>query len=268
MNKEIKSISIIGYGSLSKVFLQAMKRRSDYKINGILVKDKERKKEVESKGYHAYIEVEKMLADQPDYVVEFASGQAVKQYGVTILEKGIPFIIVSVGALADEHLYKKLSDTAKQNQTKLFIASGAIGGFDLMRTLTLSGSPTVRIENFKSPQSFEGAPHLDGKTPSTQKETVIFKGNAKDAIEGFPKNVNVAIAASLATVGTENSNVIIHSVPEQEENIHKITVENETATAEIKITSHASPDNPQSSTTTAWSVVALLDNLASPIQFF
>ena len=92
--------------------------------------------------------------------------------------------------------------------------------------------------------------------------------NAKKAIEGFPKNVNVAVASAIASVGTEDMQVEITSCPGEKNNIHRITTENNLGKAVIEITSKPDPENPRSSIITAWSIVALLENLAGYIQFF
>ena len=45
-------------------------------------------------------------------------------------------------------------------------------------------------------------------------------------------------------------------------------MENEKAKAVVEITSKPDPKNPKSSVTAAWSVAALLKNLADPVQYF
>ena len=61
---------------------------------------------------------------------------------------------------------------------------------------------------------------------------------------------------------------MIDSCPGKQDNLHRITVENDGVRAVIEVTSRPNPDNPRSSIMTAWSVVALLRNLSGPIQFF
>ena len=102
----------------------------------------------------------------------------------------------------------------------------------------------------------------------TDKKEIIFEGSVTDAINGFPKNVNVAVTAALASDTLKCARVQITSDPESKENIHKITLKNALMKAEVTIAGKPDPANPKSSTSTAWSVVALLKNLASPIQFF
>ncbi|MCD7906357.1 MAG: DUF108 domain-containing protein, partial [Clostridium sp.] len=116
--------------------------------------------------------------------------------------------------------------------------------------------------------SLNGAPYLNGRVLSAEEQERIFEGTARDAISGFPKNVNVAVASALASVGVDQMQVTIDSCPGMEDNVHKIVVENDSVKAVVEISSKPDADNPKSSVMTAWSVVALLDNLASPFQFF
>ena len=148
------------------------------------------------------------------------------------------------------------------------VASGAVGGFDLLRTFQLMGNNKAKIENFKAPSSLKGAPYLEKNPLSEEQTQKIFTGNAKKAIEGFPKNVNVAVASAITSVGTEDMQVEITSCPGEKNNIHRITTENNLGKAVIEITSKPDPENPRSSIITAWSIVALLENLAGYIQFF
>ena len=130
------------------------------------------------------------------------------------------------------------------------------------------GGAEAEILNLKAPRSLNGASYLDGRELSETTEENVFEGNALEAIAGFPKNVNVAVSSGLASVGVENMCVKIRSIPGLEDNIHAITCQNDSVKAEITITSKPDLVNPKSSIVTAWSVVAMLRNLASPVEFF
>lgn len=265
-----KKIGIVGYGALCKIFLELFEihLKEDYELGGILIKNSEKRLEIAKENFTPYENLGHMLKDNLDYVIEFASASAVREYGAEILKSGINLVVVSVGALEDEKLYNELEKASKEGKSNVHLASGAIGGFDLMRTFALDPNANASIKTFKSPESLEGAPHLEGVLLSQKEEQSVFKGNGRDAIKGFPKNVNVAVATSLAVSGVEKTEVEIFSVPGLEENTHEISLENSVAKANIKITSKKDLKNPKSSVITAWSVVALLKNLSSPIKFF
>lgn len=265
-----KKIAVIGYGALSKVFLSLFKEHlaDDYEINGILIKNEEKRREAEKNDYKTYKTLEELLLHNPDYVAEFASASAIKEYAVDILNKGVNLIIISVGALEDNSFYDKIQNSAKNSGAKIHIASGAIGGFDLMRTFSLDPNAIAKIQTSKSPESWAGAPYLENKNLSKTEKEIIFQDNAKKAIKGFPKNVNVAVATSIAVSGVENTQVELISNPKSKDNTHKIFLESKVAKATIEITAKKDLNNPKSSVITAWSVVALLKNINDVVMFF
>lgn len=264
------NIALIGYGALAKTFLNLFEThlKDFYNLKGIYVNKDNRREEIKKDGFKTYGNFSELLEDELDYVVEFASAEAVKEYGYEILQSGISLIIISVGALSDDKFFENLKMSAENNKSEIYIASGAIGGFDLMRTFSLDSNMTSVIRTIKSPESLVGAPYLEGKVLSLEKAETIFEGNAKDAIKGFPKNVNVAVATSIATTGLENTKATIVSDPKALNNTHTIFLENKIASATIEINSKKDPKNPKSSIITAWSVVSLLKNLCSKVKFF
>lgn len=266
----MKKLAIIGCGALGRILATNVYRLmpEEYAITGVYDLNTENAaKLAEDVKTKAYASIEELYADKPDYTVEIAGIPAAKAYGEEILRKVSDLIVVSVGSLADESFKQKLYAAAKESGHKLYVVNGAIGGFDLMQVFALMGVDHVAIESTKAPRSLNGAPYLNGRELSETEEELVFSGNVKDAIAGFPKNVNVAVATSLAS-DTPDTEVRIRSVPGRKENTHCITLQGEYMSAEIKVTSTPDPVNPKSSVSAAWSVVALLKNLASPVFFY
>ena len=123
------------------------------------------------------------------------------------------------------------------------------------------------MELQQKPSSLNGAPFLEGRELSQDISEEVFTGTAKEAIEVFPKNINVAVATALATIGVNRTNVIIRSIPEIKSNKHTISLKGETVKVTVEIESIPSPDNPKSSSIAAWSVISLLERLVAPITF-
>lgn len=48
-------------------------------------------------------------------------------------------IVLSIGAFADKEFYGQVKETAAVHGTRVYIASGAVGGFDVLRTYPLWG---------------------------------------------------------------------------------------------------------------------------------
>ncbi len=263
-------IAIIGVGSIGTTIAEELKNHLSeyYQLIGIMKNTEERVEELESTFNTSVVtDFSELLKLKPNFIIEAANVEVVKKYGQQILNKGIHFIPLSVGGLVNDAFYKHLQQTAKDNEAVLYIPSGAIGGFDLMRKLTLADQPDVEINTYKSPDSLLGAPLLKGKSISVDGKEVVFDGSAAEAIKGFPKNINVAVATALATVGPKNVRTIIHSIPELKANIHEITVKNKEGRADIRFAAQPS-DNARTSSITPWSVISLLKNIAEPVRFF
>lgn len=265
-----KRVAIIGTGAIGTTIAEELQNSLSeyYELAGLMKQSKNRVEALEKTfSVPVVFELPDLLALKPDLVVEAAGVDSVKDFGKAILSAGIDFIPLSVGGLVDESFYEELQAVAKKEGAVLYIPSGAIGGFDLMRKMTLVETPTVEIHTSKPPRGLEGAPYMEGKKLSDAQKEVVFDGTAKEAIEGFPQNINVAIATALATVGVENTRTVIISDPELETNTHDIRLENTEGVANITFASQPS-DNPQSSSITAWSVISLLKNIAEPVRFF
>lgn len=267
----MKKIAVIGYGALGKILTRAIVEKLDtsYELKGIYDSAlSEETVHIDGKAIPLYPSFDALLQDDTEIVVEIAGVGAVKEYIPPLLEGGKDVVITSVGALADEELYEHIRKTAGSMGRKAHITSGAIGGFDIMRTLYIMGDATSEIQSTKAPKSLNGAPYLKGELLPENEKCTAFEGNAREAIAGFPKNTNVSVATGIVTNGAEHTVVRLISDPESRGNTHRVTVENEKAKAVVEITSKPDPRNPKSSITAAWSVVALLENLASPVQFF
>lgn len=265
-----KKLAVIGCGALGRIMCTNVKRLLDdkYEIVGVFDMNKEAAKALAHDTGSVSVEnIGELYELRPDITVEIAGIPAAKAYAEEILTKVSDLIVVSVGSLADEDFKNKLYKAAEDSGHRLYIPNGAVGGFDLMQIFSLMGAKKVSIESTKAPRSLNGAPYLEGRLLSETEEELVFCGNVKDAIKGFPKNVNVAVATALAS-DFENTEVRIRSVPDKEENSHAVTLEGENMKAEIIITSTPDPVNPKSSVSAAWSVVALLKNLASPVMFY
>lgn len=263
-------LSIIGSGSLGGIIGQVLSRdlSKDYELLGVLSGKIENSLKVGEKlNCKAYATIDEMIEDKPDYIIEAASPNVVKDIGIKVLQNGINLIPLSVGAFADKDFYRKMEETAIENNSRVHIPSGAVGGLDVLMSSMLMEDVQVTITTEKSPKSLNGAPFLNGRQLSEENSEEVFVGYAKEAIEFFPKNVNVAVALALATVGVEDTKVVIKSIPNTKSNKHEIKLVGDTIQVNIAIESTPSPNNPKSSTLAAYSVITLLKNLVSPISF-
>lgn len=264
------TVGIIGSGSLGSIIAKEISSQlyENYEVVGILSGKFENALKLANEiNCKAYNDLDELIREIPDYIIEAASPNAVKDSATRILQNGINLIVLSIGAFADEIFYKTVKETAKENNCRVHLASGAVGGFDVLSSAILMEDSSVEIVTEKSPNSLNGAPFLKGRELSQENVEEVFTGTAKEAIIAFPKNINVAVATGLASVGVDNMNVVIRSVPGMKSNRHTIKLKGDTIKVTVQIESTPSPDNPKSSTIAAWSVISLLRRLISPITF-
>lgn len=267
----MKSVAIIGYGALGKILTSVVISRlaEDYTLVGIYdILLKQPNIEVNNKSVRVFESFEELLNTKVDIVVEIAGVGAVRELVIPLLQSGKHVVITSVGALADAELLAEITDTAKRTGCKVHVTSGAVGGFDILSTVSLMGNAVTAIESTKAPKSLNGAPYLEGKELPSDRRVIAFEGSAGDAIAGFPKNTNVAVATGIAGGGVDTVSVRVVSDPIAQGNTHRITIENDSARAVVEVTSKPDFKNPKSSVTAAWSVAGLLKNLVNPIQLF
>lgn len=258
-----KKLGILGNGFLAGIIVEACLKGmlEEYELTGILGRTGEKTELLAQKGNcRACGTIDELLRLSPDYIAEAASVQAVKDYGVKILSSGVNMVVLSIGAFADREFYEEVRRTAAEHDARVHIAPGAVGGFDVLRTVSLMGQTRADIRTKKGPASLKNTPLFKEELMTDIQESCVFTGNAKEAIALLPTKVNVAVAASLSTTGPENTGVNIFSVPGMVGDDHKITAETQGVKAVVDIYS-------STSAIAGWSVVAALQNIVSPIVF-
>jgi len=256
-------LGIVGCGFLADIIVDAWRDGllDEFEFAACLSRNSESAKRLAQKaGCVACETLDELLALQPDYVVEAASPAALKSIAEPVLNHGSNLVVLSIGAFADADFYEKIRQTAVRSGTRVHLASGAIGGFDVLRTAALMSGIEASISTQKGPGSLKGTPVFSERLMTDSAPSEVFSGSARDAIALFPTKVNVAVACALATAGAERTGVNVHSVPGFLGDDHRIEVVGEEVRVVVDIYS-------KTSAIAGWSVVALLRNLVSPIVF-
>ena len=94
---------------------------------------------------------------------------------------------------------------------------------------------------------------------------LVFSGTAREAAAGFPANVNVVAALSLAGIGPEKTRIKIFASPERPLNRHRISIEGEFGRLAIEIENVPS-ENPRTGKLSYLSTIALLKDLSAPLR--
>ena len=192
-----------------------------------------------------------------DVVFEGASQQAVKEYAEQVLKAGKDLIIMSVGSLFDDKFRKKLEKIAKGKNCKIYVPSGAICGIDGILSANVAGLDEVTLVTTKPPESF-------GKEFDVR--SVLFEGNAREAVNRFPANINVAASLSLAGKGFNGTKVEIVADPVASRISHKILAHGKFGRLRVELENMPNPNNPSSSYMASLSAIATLRRIIDPIQ--
>lgn len=200
-----------------------------------------------------------------DLAIECAPAAAFEDICRPMLAAGKSVMVLSAGALLER---THLIDLAKKSGGQIMVPTGALLGLDAVTAAAEGDIRSVRMITRKPPNGLEGAPHLvaNGISVTGLKEPKrVFSGSAREAAKGFPANVNVAAALSLAGIGPDRTTIEIWADPGVERNCHTIEVEADSASFSLTIANVPS-ENPKTGKITALSVLAALRKLHGPIR--
>jgi len=205
----------------------------------------------------AQIKTVEDFLDDVDVVFEAASQQAVVEYGLKVLDAGKDLVVMSLGSLFDDNFRKKLENTARKNGCKIYLPAGAVCGIDGVLAASMEEINSVTLVTTKPPASLDVK--VDGRT-------IIFKGNAREAVKKFPKNINVAACLSLAGLGFDKTKVEIVADPVETRINHKILAHGKFGRLRAEVENMPNPNNPKSSYMASLSAIAILRRIIDPIQ--
>jgi len=200
-----------------------------------------------------------------DIVVECAPAKLLPAVAEPFLRAGKTVIVLSCGALlANEHLVS----LARRHGGNIVVPSGALLGLDAVAAAAEGEIRSVRMITRKPVRGLAGAPYLSEHNIRIEDITEplrIFTGTAREAAAGFPANLNVAVALSLAGIGADRTTLEIWADPSLERNVHRVEVTADSAEFSMSIENVPS-DNPKTGRITALSVIAYLRKLNAPLR--
>jgi aspartate dehydrogenase len=205
------------------------------------------------------------LPDHADIAVECAPSAALERICRPMLEAGKTVMVLSAGALLERPELIALA-TARGGQ--IIVPTGALLGLDAVTAAAEGQIQSVRMTTRKPPRSLLGAPYLEANgivVEGLNEPKRVFSGSARAAAAGFPANVNVAAALSLAGIGPDRTVVEIWADPGVDRNCHRIEVESDSARFSLTIENIPS-ENPKTGRITALSVLAALRKLHAPLR--
>jgi aspartate dehydrogenase len=200
-----------------------------------------------------------------DIVVECAPAKLLPAIAEPFLRAGKTVIVLSAGAiLSNEHLV----GLARQHGGQIVVPTGALLGLDAVTAAAEGEIRAVRMVTRKPVRGLAGAPYLAEHNISIDditEPTRIFRGTPREAAIGFPANLNVAVALSLAGIGADETTLEIWADPALERNVHRIEVDSDSASFSMSIENLPS-ENPKTGRITALSVISYLRKLGAPLR--
>jgi len=219
------------------------------------------------KAAHVAVPVVKLreLAEHADIVVECLPAECFREIAEAAIDRRRIFVPLSVGALL-RHF--DLVERAREKGARIIVPTGALIGLDAVRAAAEGRIHSVKMVTRKPPAGLDGAPYLVERGISLAGLTAplkVFEGSAREGAKGFPANVNVAAALSLAGIGADRTRLEIWADPALDRNTHSIEVDADSAHFTMSIENVPS-ENPKTGRITALSVIACLRGLVQPLK--
>jgi len=206
------------------------------------------------------------LCERADVVVECAPAAVFREIAQAAIERARIFVPLSVGVFLQA---PELIEQARLNGARIVVPTGALLGLDAVRAAAEGEIDSVTVVTRKPPGGLAGAPYLvdNGIDVTDLSEPLkVFEGPARAGVAGFPANVNVVAALSLAGIGADRTRLEIWADPTLDRNTHRIDVEADSARFSLYIENVPSQENPATGRITALSVIACLRGLVSPFK--
>ena len=200
-----------------------------------------------------------------DLLVECAPAAVLPDICRPMLSARKRVMVLSAGALLS---HPDLIELADHKSGQIIVPTGALIGLDAVTAAAQGVIHSVRMVTRKPPLGLAGAPYLVENNISVEGLTEakrVFAGTAREAAAGFPANVNVVAALSLAGIGPDRTMIEIWADPSVTRNCHAIEVNSDSARFSMSIENIPS-ENPRTGRITALSVLAALAKLHAPLR--
>lgn len=260
-------VAVAGLGAVGlQIAFKLAEGLPGFELGAVAVRDKDaaRRKLGPDHAETAIVDLHE-LERYADVVVECAPAAILREVVLPFVSAGKKAVVLSCGALLRN---MDLVDTARENGGQIIVPSGALLGLDAVSAAAEGEIRSVRMTTRKPVIGLVGAPYLVSNNIDIQdiREPLrVFSGTAREAAVGFPANLNVAVALSLAGLGPDKTQLDIWADPALNRNTHHIEVDSDSASFSMSIENIPS-ENPKTGRITALSVIAALRRLRAPLR--
>lgn len=262
-------VGVIGLGAIGSRLIEILTQefQEEARMGFICDLKKARIREIQRKwAPHAKALSWSKLVEQADLIIEAATHKIALPVAKKALQLDKQVLILSVGGLLT---WDGLSGILSQTKGQLWIPSGALAGVDGLLAASEGKIRRVTLTTRKPLAGLAGAPYLHQKKirlSEIKEPTLIFEGNALQAIRAFPKNVNVAATLALAGIGPQKTTVRIFASPRYERNQHEVEIEGDFGRIRTEVENLPSPRNPRTSELAVLSAAACLKKIFGRVR--
>ncbi len=261
------TVGIAGLGTVGREVARHLSGMKQYQVTAVSARDLGRARDfLADHAPSATVVPLDRLTDHAETVIECAPPALFEAIAEPVVLSGGTLIVLSVGALLDAW---SLVDEAYRTGAKILVPTGALVGLDAVRAAAVGTISSVRMTTRKPIAGLKDS--VFAKQNGIDLELLdepqrLFSGTAREAIVGFPANLNVLVALSLAGIGPDRTTVEVWADPALTFNTHRIELDSDSAKLDLSIKNIPSAENPATGRLTALSVVALLDKMTSPLR--
>ena len=258
-------VGIIGCGFIGSEIADFLDKNKGFKLIGLSDIDSGKVGELIKKlknNKPKFMELDELIK-KSDLIIESATKNIIK----TILsnknldKKNKKLLIMSTGGLIND-----LSLLKRVKNCEILLPSGAIAGLDAIKSV--SGKiKSLTLTTTKPIKGLEGAPYITKNKidlKDIKNKKIIFCGTLKEAVDGFPQNINVAATLFLASK-FNNIKVKIIADLNTRYNTHEIEAIGDFGM--IKITTNNLPSkNPKTSYLAVLSAIQAIKNIKNNVK--
>jgi aspartate dehydrogenase len=187
-------------------------------------------------GKSACATIDDFIAAKPAVAIECASAPVLAEHGPKLLAAGIDLVPLSLTALADPAVERRLMSAAEAGPGRLEIAPGAIGTLDLLATAREEGLRRVVYRQIKPPAMWRLTPAaVLADWASIKERQVYFRGSVRDVARQMPGNLNTSVGVALAGLGLDATEAELVADPTISETAHELEVHAAPGNAVLKL---------------------------------
>lgn len=257
--------SIIGCGFIGSELAKFIDKNNGFKLIGLNDTDK-RKSDFLLKSLKnnspKFMDIGELIK-KSGLIIESAGKDAVGSIlkNENLDNKNKKLLIMSTGGLTEN-----LELLNKIKNCEVLLPSGAIAGLDAIKSVS-GHIKSLTLTTTKPAKGLQDAPYVFKNKLNLRNlraKKIIFEGRLKDAVNGFPQNINVAATLFLAS---KFSHIKVKIIADQntEFNTHEITAKGEFG--EVHSTTKNIPSkNPRTSYLAVLSAIEILNNLKANVR--